>query len=241
MATFFCSDPHAFHANILKYCRRLAFMTPADREAFLALEAEGSDLRSLRISDESVDNMNRGLAANINSRVGPSDVLWCLGDWVFGSGKDYARNARWFRDQIHCRTVFLVWGNHDDRKIRDLFSATYDQVEIRVNGVKMTLNHYPMLTWNGQHHGSIESPNVHLYGHVHALYHKDPAACPVRDADAWAALDVGFDGHDYQVWSIAEVLEQLRPRLAALEELKQRRHQSDPFRGRGRHVGTLSI
>jgi calcineurin-like phosphoesterase family protein len=241
MATYFCSDPHAFHANILKYCRRLAFMTPADRAAFLAVEADRNDVRSIRISDESVDNMNRGLAANINARVGPSDVLWCLGDWVFGNGKDYARNARWFRDQIQCRTVSLVWGNHDDRRIRDLFAATYDQVEIRVEGVKMTLNHYPMLTWNGQHHGSVESPNIHLYGHVHALYQRERAACPVRDVDAWAALDVGFDGHDYQVWSIAEILEQLRPRLAALEELKQERHQSDPFRGRGRQVGTASM
>ena len=106
-------------------------MTPADRAAFLALEADGGDLRSLRISDESIDNMNRGLVANINARVGPRDVLWCLGDWVFGSGRDYLLKARWFRDQIQCRTVFFVWGNHDDRKIRDLFAATYDQVEIR--------------------------------------------------------------------------------------------------------------
>ena len=84
MATYFCSDPHAFHGNIMKYCRRLAFMTPADREAFLDIEATGGDLRSLRISEESVDRMNRGLADNINARVGPNDVLWCLGDWVFG-------------------------------------------------------------------------------------------------------------------------------------------------------------
>jgi calcineurin-like phosphoesterase family protein len=89
MATYFCSDPHAFHGNIMKYCRRLAFMTSADREAFLALEAGSGDMRSLRVSDESVDAMNRGLADNINSRVGPNDILWCLGDWVFGQGRDY--------------------------------------------------------------------------------------------------------------------------------------------------------
>src|SRR5690349_8999550 len=125
MATYFCSDAHAFHGNIMKYCRRLAFMTPADREAFLALEAAGGDFRSLRMSGESIDNMNRGLAANINARVGPTDVLWCLGDWVFG-GRDPLRNARWLRDQITCRTIFLVWGNHDDRRIRELFTACYD-------------------------------------------------------------------------------------------------------------------
>jgi calcineurin-like phosphoesterase family protein len=238
MATFFCSDPHAFHGNIMKYCRRLAFMTPADRDAFLAIEAEGGDLRSLRIGEESVENMNRGMAENINARVGPNDVLWCLGDWVFG-GRDPLRNARSFRDRIHCRTIFLVWGNHDDRRIRDLFAATYDQVEVRVESVPITLNHYPMLTWNGQHHGTVQSPNIHLYGHVHALYERDPSSCPVRDASAWAALDVGFDGHDYQVWSLPEILERLRPRLEAFEELKRRRRLFDPFRGRGRLAGSM--
>src|SRR4051794_14321797 len=117
MATYYCSDPHAFHGNIMKYCRRLAFMTEADREVFLRLEADRGDLRGFRVSEESIDAMNRGLAANINARVGPHDVLWCLGDWAFGRGHDYLRNARWFRDQIQCRTIFFIWGNHDERKI----------------------------------------------------------------------------------------------------------------------------
>ena len=151
--------------------------------------------------------MNHGLAANINARVGPDDTLWCLGDWVFGRGSDYLRNARWFRDQIRCRTIFFVWGNHDDRRIRDLFTATYDQVEIREGPVRLTLNHYPMLTWNGQHHASVAEPNIHLYGHVHAVYQKDPETSPLKDPDAWPALDVGFDGHDYQVWSLEEILD----------------------------------
>ena len=240
MATYFCSDPHAFHGNILKYCRRISFMTPADREALLALEACGGDLRSLRVGEESIDAMNRGLVANINARVGPDDVLWCLGDWAFGHGHDYFRNARWFRDQILCRTIFFVWGNHDDRKIRDLFNANFDQTEIRLDGVRMTLNHYPMLTWNGQHHASVAEPNIHLYGHVHAIYERDPAASPVKDAGAWPALDVGFDGHDYHVWSLDEILEALRPKLEAFERLKRERRQFDPFRGRGHHAAGLS-
>ena len=77
-----------------------------------------------------------------------------------GRGEAYLRNARWFRDRVACRTVFLVWGNHDARTIRDLFNATYDQVEVRDSGVKLTLNHYPMLTWNGQHRGSVGEPPV---------------------------------------------------------------------------------
>jgi calcineurin-like phosphoesterase family protein len=236
MTMYYCSDPHAFHANILKYCRRLVFMTDTDREGFLAHEAAGGDLRTFHLGEESVDRMNAGLVANINARVGPNDTLWCLGDWVFGRGADYLRNARWFRDQIHCRTVHFIWGNHDDRKIRDLFSSTQDQAEIRDRGVKLTLNHYPMVTWNGQHHATVAEPNIHLYGHVHAIYQKRPDACPVKDADAWAALDVGFDGHDYQVWSLEEILDRLRPRLAAFEALKLARNEFDPFRGRGHRV-----
>jgi calcineurin-like phosphoesterase family protein len=217
----------------MKFCRRLAFMTEADRAAFLDLEARGGDFRSFRASEASVDAMNRGLAANINARVRPNDVLWCLGDWAWGRGSDYPRNARWFRDQIQCRTIHLVWGNHDERSIRELFHETHDQVQIRVQGVKITLNHYPMLTWNGQHHASVAEPNIHLYGHVHALYDKTPEASPLKDASAWPALDVGFDGHEYQVWSLDEILEALRPRLEAFERIKHERQQFDPFRGRG--------
>jgi calcineurin-like phosphoesterase family protein len=234
VTTYYCSDPHAFHGNILKYCRRLAFMTEADRSTFLHLENTGGDLSTLRISDESVDTMNRALVDNINARVGPGDTLWCLGDWAFGRGADYLRNAKWFRDQILCRTVHLVWGNHDDKKIADLFASTHHQVEIRDRGVKLTLNHYPMLTWNGQHHASIAEPNLHLYGHVHALYQHRPDCSPLKDASAWPALDVGFDGHDYQVWSLDEILAALRPRLEAFEALKLSRGQFDPFRGRAR-------
>ncbi len=240
MAKYYCSDPHAFHGNILKYSRRLVFMTDVDREALLSLEERGGDIASLKVSDESIDRMNRGLVDNINARVRPEDTLWCLGDWAFGRGGDYLRNARWFRDQIHCQTVHLIWGNHDDPKIRDLFASTHDQIQIRDAGAKLTLNHYPMLTWNGQHHATVADPNIHLYGHVHALYQKDPALNPIKDADAWPALDVGFDGHDYQVWSIEQILERLRPRLEAFEALKRERRQGDPFRGRGHRMVSSS-
>ena len=118
-----------------------------------------------------------------------------------------------------------MWGNHRDRKIRDLFTATFDQTEIlpddRVE-MRITLDHYPMLTWNAQHHGSVDAPNIHLYGHVHALYQKNSGACPLLYADAWPALDVGFDGHDYQVWIVGR--DSGVPTSAAggkLEELKK--------------------
>jgi hypothetical protein len=56
----------------------------------------------------------------------------------------------------------------------------------------------------------------------------------VRDSEAWAALDVGFDGHDYHVWSLEEILDRLRPKLEAFEALQRDRQKFDPFRGRAR-------
>lgn len=62
---------------------------------------------------------------------------------------------------------------------------------------------------------------------------------PLKDAAAWPALDVGFDGHDYQVWSLEEILNELRPRLAAFEALKRQTGQFDPFRGRGKPTASV--
>ena len=163
-------------------------------------------MRSLRVSDESIDNMNRGLAANINARVGPTDTLWCLGDWVFGQGSDYFRRARWFRDQIRCRTVFLIWGNHDDRKIRDLFTC---HIRSDRDSRRRCAHHAQPLP-----DADLERPAPWLGGRAQhsslrpraRLYQNKSENCPVKYADAWPALDVGFDGHDYQVWSLEEIL-----------------------------------
>ena len=95
------------------------------------------------------------------------------------------------------------------------------------------MNHYPMLTWNGQHHGSVEAPNIHLYGHVHALYQREPSSCPVRDAGSLGGVDVGFDGHDYQLWSIAEILEALTPRPGRTRGIEAADSSRTPFEVEG--------
>lgn len=57
--TFFTSDHHFGHANILKYCPERPF--------------------------EDVGTMNLGLIANWNSKVADDDVVYVLGDFGFGS------------------------------------------------------------------------------------------------------------------------------------------------------------
>lgn len=55
--TFFTSDTHFYHANILKYCNR---------------------------PFSSVEEMNEKLIENWNSVVGKNDIVWHLGDFSFG-------------------------------------------------------------------------------------------------------------------------------------------------------------
>jgi len=56
MKIWFTSDPHYYHANVIKYCDR---------------------------PYNSVEHMNESLIANWNAVVAPEDTVYCLGDFSF--------------------------------------------------------------------------------------------------------------------------------------------------------------
>ncbi|MBQ2320227.1 MAG: metallophosphoesterase family protein [Lachnospiraceae bacterium] len=66
---------------------------------------------------------------------------------------------------------YLITGNHDSRFIRDkkfdssLFEWIKPYAEIKDNGRKVVLCHYPIICYNGQYHG--KKSVYMLYGHVH--------------------------------------------------------------------------
>jgi calcineurin-like phosphoesterase family protein len=191
---FFTADTHFGHANIIKYCNR-PFLTAAEQDA---LKRDGE----LRVSEESTERMNAALIHNINSLVDEGDTIWHLGDWAMGGSGGYYERCRQFRDRVVCRTVNIVWGNHDSRTIRDLFNQAHDQVEISVAGQKIALNHYAMAVWQDSHKGAW-----HCYGHSHS------------QAEAW--LDTHMPGRrsiDVGVDNAARLLGMYRP--WAFEELK---------------------
>ena len=104
------SDPHLGHGNIMKYCSRTQFMTDEDREKFLAVKDDnGQAFRNLKMSHKSIENMDNGI---INENAMPEDELWILGDFTFAN--DF-KTVQYYRNRINCKTVKLVWGNHDDR------------------------------------------------------------------------------------------------------------------------------
>lgn len=160
MSDFFTGCLHLNHQNIIKYCNR---------------------------PFENTDDMNNTIFDNINEQVGIADRLYINGDFLFGPldiGK-FLRTARYCRNKINCRNIYLVYGNHDrrakkyDEFIR-LFNNVADYMEIKLQtgpsalgseneennnqDLSLILFHYPISAgnWNRANNGAI-----HLHSHVH--------------------------------------------------------------------------
>lgn len=198
---WFTADTHFGHANIIKYCQR-PFLSETEKEL------AKTDIRgSWKVSKETVEKHDTSLIDTINAKVKPGDQLWILGDFCWG-GYDQAKA---YIDRIHCGTINLVWGNHDDRSIEPLFTRSIEQGKIRVKNQRIWLNHYPMRSWDGRFHGTW-----HLYGHVHDRFSEDD-----RNTPEMLTRDVGVDACDYAPISFDQLKVYMKPRVKQFELAKQ--------------------
>jgi calcineurin-like phosphoesterase family protein len=119
-----------------------------------------------------VKEMDEAILANINSVVGIEDTLWCLGDWGFGLNY----YIEYTRQQIKCRDVRLVYGNHDFRSIlrrkhlRDLFTTCAYYYECDFDSQKVLMTHWPEpehLPANLVDYYITQKKGLHLHGHTH--------------------------------------------------------------------------
>jgi len=126
--TFFTSDQHFWHKNILKF--------QPNRAKLWA----------------NIEEMNAGLIERYNATVNHQDTVYMLGDFAFASGT----KTRALFDQLHGQIKFLK-GNHDRTLvIKESVEAFYPGYhEVRSNGTLIVLNHYAQRVWNCSHHGSI--------------------------------------------------------------------------------------
>ena len=143
-----------------------------------------------------VSEMNEVLIANINDKVGEGDELWILGD---ASCRIPQEEAAGLLGRIRCRNLHLVRGNHDKKwEGPGVFSSVQDYKELKAQGKKLVLFHYPILEWNGYRHDW----SIHLHGHIHSS----------ADVNALNALkgrrafDVGVDANGYRPVSLEEAL-----------------------------------
>jgi calcineurin-like phosphoesterase family protein len=153
---------------------------------------------------ETLEQMNETLVEYINDVVEPNDWLIHLGDWSFGGFEKIQE----FRDQINCKNIVLILGNHDHHivnnkeNVRKLFShvAFYEELKVTQSNrstEKFVLCHYPIISWNGQHHGVRM-----LHGHQHL---KGDSRVTQTDR-----MDVGVCGNPYfRPYHIEEVVQHL--------------------------------
>lgn len=173
MKHWYTADPHFGHKNILHYCDR---------------------------PFENTDDMDAALLQNLQDCVMQDDHLWIIGDFYCGKkNKDAALLNALFNSipgQKH-----LIIGNHDHSSVKRLpWASIHDLFEMSDGETKLVLCHYPLLSWNGDHHGSL-----HLFGHVH---------------DKWQgtnkSINVGVDLWDYKPTD----LEAIKQRSKTLPPLK---------------------
>jgi len=119
--TFFTSDTHFFHENVIKFCDR----------PFASTEA-----------------MNENLIRNWNLVVGNEDHIWFLGDFSFGKVPETEQVLYQLNGLKHlivgnhdrkgsCKK--LDWGKY--------FLDVHDYYRLKVNGHKFVLCHFPFSSW----------------------------------------------------------------------------------------------
>ncbi len=176
---WFTSDLHFGHKNIIKYSKR-PFKDTVE--------------------------MDEVLINNINNLVKPDDVLWFLGDFMFGPSDPtkFLDKAKEYLSRMHCKHINLIWGNHDPRPYHNkpkefmkwmgfaqLFESNSTLADIKVEGQRITLCHYAMQLWY-----KMDDYSWHLYGHSHGSLPDNPNSL---------SFDVGVDCHNYKPLSFYEV------------------------------------
>jgi len=195
---YFTSDPHYGHANIIKFCNR---------------------------PFNSFQEMNDILINNWNNIIREDDLCFILGDFSMW-GKQAWNNIL---DRLMGRKI-LIMGNHDKDKnipIERFEIVTDGFLNIRVkdddkdkDGQRITLCHYPMLSWYQSHKGSWQ-----LFGHWHnkkvreaienvevATYVKEEHL--YMDKTRWNQYDVGVDGNNFTPISYLEVKKRILENMA---------------------------
>lgn len=124
MTTFYTSDSHFGHANIIKY--------------------------SVRPFTD-VDHMDTVMINNWNSVVGQNDEVYHLGDFTFGNLNSATRYRDRLNGKIH---LIWGNHDRDEVKFSNLWESSQPFLETMIDGTKIVLCHYSLRTWNKRHRGA---------------------------------------------------------------------------------------
>lgn len=156
------------------------------------------------------------LIDNVNSVVDTHDVIFHHGDFAFGN----KWNIPALRRRIKCKTIHLIYGNHDYaisgihpngkslneerlarvKEFQSEFATVGHYNEMYYKGKLIVMFHFPIASWNGIGKGAI-----HFHGHSHGSYE------PIG-----RMIDVGVDCHDYHPISFDDAIDLAESREVVL-------------------------
>lgn len=143
----------------------------------------------------SLEEMNEKLIENHNALVQKNHSVYILGDFSFYKDEMIAQVL----ERLNGRK-FLIFGNHDyairkSFQLQKMFVKCLDYYELKANGNKLCMSHYPMMAWNRHHYGSIM-----LHGHCHGS---------MNYPFTGRIMDVGVDVHDLKPLNVDDVIERM--------------------------------
>lgn len=164
---YYTADPHFGHARIMKFCNR---------------------------PFASIEEMDGRLLYAMQEVMQPEDDLWIVGDFAFATS-DQAGRLEAMLASIPGRK-HLVRGNHDKPWMLKLtgWASTHDMIEIQDQRTRLTLCHYPMITFPGARHDGLQ-----LFGHVHGNWR-----------GSRNSVNVGVDCWDYRPVDLTEIKRRAR-------------------------------
>ena len=106
-----------------------------------------------------IDEMNKHIINQWNSKVTDTDDVYVLGDFIWGGNIQPVLNK--LKGKKH-----IILGNHDRGFIKNTGIKGIESIdkylEIEDCGKRIILSHYPIVCYNGQFRGTYM-----FYGHVH--------------------------------------------------------------------------
>lgn len=177
--TFFTSDTHFGHKNIIKHCER---------------------------PFKSVQEMDDTMIENWNNVVGPDDIVYHLGDFALGRGS-YMQNVLDICSVLNGKKI-LIYGNHDYPKRLRLMTPFEEMHHVlfrRFGDLEIFMSHYAHRVWNKSHRGSIHL-YAHSHGTLEEIgFSKDVGVdsnnftpLSLKSIEEWYERKKIADGEDYK-------------------------------------------
>lgn len=172
MAILFTSDLHFGHKNILP-----------TRPQFQSIEEH----------DETLIN-------NWNAKVKGDDDVYILGDLSYRCSRHISYYLSRMKGKKH-----LIVGNHDDDWMRNVMQMSdyFESVDylktIKLDGIQITLCHYPMLEWPGSRYKEV---SYLIHGHIHGLTNDIYEYIKEHQPHA---LNAGVDVNDFKPITLEEL------------------------------------